>query len=178
MKKLVLLVAAAGVAIALFVYGPITVNVSIDMAGDERADADPTSDSGLAFAATRTGTPNNDTLSGTVNRDFLDGQGGDDTLDGGDGKDKVIGGDGSDTIYGRNGGDDLVGGDYLGQDKLYGGPGDDVLNGLDYDPATAPTPDTLDCGAGAGDFAFYNPGDTLIGCENRSTRWFVIQDTP
>ena len=170
MKRLVLLFAALGAVVFFFAYGPVTVNVTISTDGDGSNDA---------IAATRNGTDNNDTLTGTVNRDFLNGRGGNDTLNGGDGKDKIVGGLGNDIVYGGNHGDDISGGvpatNEGGVDKLYGGAGDDVLEAIDYGSSS---PDTLDCGPGKGDFAFYDPGDTLIGCENKSTEWFAIQDTP
>ena len=165
MKRLVLLCAVLSVAALFFAYGPVTVNVSIS------TDSNGSSE---AIAATRNGTEANNNLTGTANRDFLNGRGGKDTLKGGAGKDKILGGEGNDTLRGEDNGDDLDGGE-KGRDKLYGGAGDDVLMALDLEEPR--TPDIIDCGPGKGDFAFHNPNDTLRGCENRSTEWFVIQDT-
>ena len=146
MKKLTFFV-AVGIATLMFAFGPITVNGSIDTVTSNRANVDHASDSGLAFAAQRTGTEGDDNLSGTTSRDFLLGAAGNDTLSGGDGKDVFQGGDGNDTIYGGRHGDYAAGGEN-GTDTLYGGPGDDVLDAYDFDePAT---PDTVDCGGGTG----------------------------
>ena len=165
-----------GAAVFFLPYGLITVNVNVSTGNDDTSSTGHTlSGIGEADAAMRSGTAGNDNLTGTVNRDYFLGKEGNDTLNGGDGKDVMDGGTGNDTIYGGNHGDDLVGGEQ-GQDKLYGGSGDDVLTGLSNDEGA--TPDLLDCGPGAGDFAFHDPDDTLIGCENRSTECFVIQDTP
>ncbi len=176
MKRLVLLSAVLGTAMFFLAYGPITVNVNVSTGNDGTSSTGPTL-GGIseADAAMLSGTSGNDDLTGTINRDFFLGKEGDDTLSGGDGKDVMNGGTGNDTIYGGRHGDNLIGGEQ-GQDNLYGGSGDDVLTGLSNDEGA--TPDILDCGAGAGDFAFHNPDDTLIGCENHSTEWFVIQDTP
>jgi Ca2+-binding RTX toxin-like protein len=166
-----------GIVVFFLAYGPITVNVNVSTGGGDTASSG-TSLSGTraAEAAMRSGTEGDDNLTGTIYRDFFDGLGGNDTLTGGDGKDVFQGGPGNDTIYGNNHGDYAFGG-ANGTDALYGGGGDDVLDAMDSDRDPA-TPDTINCGAGSGDFAFHNPDDTLIGCENHSTVWFVIQDTP
>jgi Ca2+-binding RTX toxin-like protein len=169
-KRTVLLFAALGAAVIFFAYGPVTVNISISTGDDSTG-------GGEAIAATRTGTENADTLTGTANRDFLHGLGGNDTLSGLYGKDVIAGSEGDDTLYGNEDGDLVIGG--RGVDHVYGGPNDDVIDTRDiYGDTPNGEADTADCGAGRGDFAFYDASDTLIGCENRSREWFVIQDTP
>jgi hypothetical protein len=64
-----------------------------------------------------------------------------------------------------------------GIDNIRGGSGDDVIDVYDDFDSNA-SPDTVNCGSGAGDFVFYNDSDTLVNCENRSQRWFIIQGTP
>jgi hypothetical protein len=77
------------------------------------------------------------------------------------------GGDGNDTIYGATYGGYAAGGEN-GTDALRGGGGDDRFDTMDFDENPS-TPDTVNCGARRGGFAFHTSDDTLIGCENHRT---------
>lgn len=101
--------------------------------------------SGIAIAATLTGTNNGDTINGTGDADTIDGRGGGDTIDGRAGKDTIEGGDGRDTIRGGNDDDEIYGGNKQGSiadggnviegesgnDTVRGGSGADELHGGD-----------------------------------------------
>ncbi len=85
-----------------------------------------------AFAATISGTSDNNVIKGTPYRDIIYGYGGNDTIYGYGASDKLYGGIGNDDIYGGAGNDyiqDLSGYD---TDDLYGGPGADVIKCKGY----------------------------------------------
>lgn len=82
---------------------------------------------GEAVAATKIGTPGNDTINGTALADILGGRDGKDTINGLGGDDKVYGDTGNDRLYGGDGNDQVYGGP--GDDTIEGGPGNDRLFG-------------------------------------------------
>lgn len=90
--------------------------------------------SGLAVAATFTGTNGDDNIKGTDQADEIYGEAGKDTLKGMAANDKVFGGADDDTLYGDDtagtaaSGDDNVQGEG-GNDKVFGGPDKDVVKG-------------------------------------------------
>ncbi|NHA70104.1 peptidoglycan DD-metalloendopeptidase family protein [Phycicoccus flavus] len=84
---------------------------------------------GIASAATLSGTGGNDTIHGTAGADTIKGFGGADNLYGGDGADVIEGGNGPDHVVGGNGPDDVNGGP--GVDEIYGLDGNDVLRARD-----------------------------------------------
>lgn len=90
--------------------------------------------------------------------DYLVGKGGSDTLNGYADHDQLYGGSGTDYVYGGDDDDTIVDddGDY---DVLVGGAGSDWI------AAANGVADKVDCGAGAGDRAFVDAIDTVIGCE-------------
>jgi Ca2+-binding RTX toxin-like protein len=104
---------------------------------------------GENVAATKVGTPGNDTIRGTRGVDVIVGLGGNDHIEGRGGEDTICGNGGHDFLYGGDDADYLEGGtgnDYLegqrGDDQpgvvlagLFGGPGDDSAyggSGRDY----------------------------------------------
>ncbi len=124
-KRLVLLLATMGAAVSLV--------------------------SGMAFAASFTGTDGDDTIRATAEDDAIIGGDGDDTIHGYRGKDAMVGGSGLDRLYGGGGIDSANGGsgpDHLnggsGKDTLAGGGGDDVLDAMDGTPGN----DAVRCGPG------------------------------
>lgn len=102
--------------------------------------------SGIALAATITGTSGSDALEGTGGSDRISGRGGADTLSGKGGDDRLFGGAGADAIRGGDGDDRMVGGpvDSVAKDSLLGGRGDDRINVRNV-PATE---DAVACGPG------------------------------
>ncbi len=100
--------------------------------------------SGLALAATVTGTDRGEMLVGTEYRDSIRARGGDDV------------------VRGRGGPDRLHGG--FGNDRIHGGRGDDVIHVNDGQR------DFVDCGPGRDEVYFDNrdyhdrPGE-LVDCE-------------
>src|SRR5262249_42123861 len=64
----------------------------------------------LGSAATKVGTPGNDTINGTSGIDVINGLGGNDTINGLNGNDKLCGGNGNDTIKSGRGSDEVDGG--------------------------------------------------------------------
>lgn len=159
-----------GVVALLFAYGPIHLTINIDTNAGGSVDGGDSDSEGSAIAETVRGGNGDNTLNGTIHRDFMSGGGGNDTLNGLGGKDVIQGGEGRDRARGDEGEDLVVGGN--GPDILHGDSGNDVVDAYDYSGG-----DTVDCGPGEGDFVFYNRGDNLKNCENRSARWFVLQDT-
>ncbi len=107
---------------------PVTVNVKVSEAGDNRV------------------------LNGSNKADdFTDAAGKDSTYFGGNGEDKLNGGDGADILYGDNGNDTVYGGD--GADQLFGGNGADLLfGGAGHNVLTGGNgPDTFAIAGGAVD---------------------------
>jgi Ca2+-binding RTX toxin-like protein len=86
--------------------------------------------SGLAWAATKTGTRRQRQPPGTADNDRMYGLDGNDTLDGRGGNDEISGGAGVDTLYGKAGNDEMYGGS--GNDKLYGGGSADTFGGDEW----------------------------------------------
>jgi Ca2+-binding RTX toxin-like protein len=83
--------------------------------------------SGVALAASKTGTNQADTLSGTVNSDKLSGGGGNDTIDGAQGNDFLFGDHGnSDTHTGEAGDDFINSADGVAGDQANAGSGNDT----------------------------------------------------
>ena len=89
-------------------------------------------------AATRTGSPGDDTLVGTPGNDVIVSGDGDDTVFGRGGDDRICGGDGADVLNGGPGNDRIRGGMGVtrgGENLRYfgnlvdGGSGDDILDG-------------------------------------------------
>jgi Ca2+-binding RTX toxin-like protein len=93
--------------------------------------------SGVALAATITGTDKDETLIGTGYADTIKARGGDD---------EVRGLRGPDRLYGNGGKDEVVGG--YGEDKLYGGNGNDLLRSQDIFSQSGAYRDVVDCGPG------------------------------
>jgi hypothetical protein len=151
---------------------------------------------GMAWAASKTGTDGNDRLRGTPQADDIDakagndvargkkgsdhiwGRYGEDKLYGGWGKDKVNGGRHNDTLDGgpRNdvvrggqGRDDIWGG--TGTDRLFGGKGNDEIHtGGDF-------PDVVDCGPGRRDWVSYDSTDQVVNCERKEFRGDTSETT-
>ncbi len=99
---------------------------------------------GLAWAATKMGTPENDRIIGTPQADLIDAKGGDDSV-----RAKA----GNDDTWGRS-----------GEDRLFGGTGnDDIHTGGDF-------PDVVDCGPGRKDFVTYDSTDRVVNCERKEFR--------
>jgi Ca2+-binding RTX toxin-like protein len=86
-----------------------------------------------AYAATITGTPEDDVLTGTADADRIDARAGNDVLSGLGGPDLLFGEGGNDGLDGGDGHDRLGGG--IGADQLKGGYGQDRLNVSDGDRA-------------------------------------------
>jgi Ca2+-binding RTX toxin-like protein len=143
------------------------------------------------------GTDGDDTLNGTSSYDYMDGRQGDDKLFGKERPDEMSGDawdapvnststDGDDLLRGGPGGDFMVG--YGGDDELYGGLGGDFIFaeeasensgedtvygniGNDYIEARDETKDTINCGGGSTDIAFFDEGgiDTVSdNCEYKN----------
>lgn len=113
------------------------------------------------------GGPGDDTLVGGPSKDRLGGSLGDDTMVGGRGRDYLTIGPGHDLARAGAGPDQIfnvsdVGGippDH-GTDRIFAGAGNDRID------ASQPMPgDLVDCGPGARDFVFANPGDRTRSCE-------------
>jgi hypothetical protein len=145
-----------------FVWSVLPYSVSITYEGKS------------AEAATREGTPNNDTLEGTPHRDPMWGLEGDDVLRGYGGKDQLVSHasdtnfGGSDQLYGGADGDYLTSKDNHDPDILRGEGDDDWIDAKDN--STAAAPDDIDCGKGKGDVALHDPNDVVVNCENTSQR--------
>ena len=193
MKRVVLLLAAMGVALAV--------------------------GRGVALAAVEIGTDGHDVMKGTEDEDVIHGGGswdvisgmgdddvlygdeGSDSIHGGsfdldeifdgrrmvpDGEDKIFGGDGSDCVWGGSEDDVLYGGagsdfvgtyclDFLmdtGNDTMYAGDGDDFVMAVEA-PARYPNlqeQDVVYCGDGK-DMIYYQKGvDRLFDCERKNPR--------
>jgi VCBS repeat-containing protein len=95
---------------------------------------------GIADAATQSGSTKSDVLSGGAGEDSIDAGNGADSVTGGPGADTLGGGTGEDQLAGGDGRDSLAGAQ--GQDTLLGGAGTDTLQGDEGD-------DRLDGGAGS-----------------------------
>ena len=100
--------------------------------------------SGVALAATITGTANDEILMGTNQADTI--------------RDR----DGDDVVLGREGADRLRGGS--GFDSFYGGRGADRLYSVDYFSHGAYS-DLVDCGPGNNDRAKVDRKDRVVDCE-------------
>jgi hypothetical protein len=94
--------------------------------------------SGVALAATITGTDGNDVLAGTRYADSIGAGAGDDRVNGRAGNDKIWGGD--------------------GEDKLYGGKGRDRIYTAGW------YTDVVDCGPGR-DWVEVDSTDRVVNCE-------------
>ena len=135
---------------------------------------------GVAFAATKIGDNQSNTINGTVDNDnlygigaadiidgkasndFIEGGLGNDRMEGGFGNDDMSGGTGSDDIFGEGGNDFIVAG--RGEDEVFGGPGNDYIVVTDNVYAN----DTVDCGEGDHDVLVFDEditGDTWANCE-------------
>jgi Ca2+-binding RTX toxin-like protein len=111
---------------------------------------------GAALAATLVGTPGPDSISGTWEDDQIF------TLEGNDYVDTLLGAEDSDKVYGNTGSDivDLDSFDTVGSsDQGFGGAGNDTVYAQDGNF------DSINCGAGANDKVYKDPGDTQTGCE-------------
>ena len=93
-----------------------------------------------AFAATRTGNQNANTLNGTSGDDVIYGLGGNDDINGLGGDDNLYGGEGRDDIEGGGGEDYIVGG--KGRDTVFASRGDDFVDTADEQF------DFVNCGGG------------------------------
>jgi RTX calcium-binding nonapeptide repeat (4 copies) len=113
------------------------------------------------------GGPGNDRLIGGKQKDRLNGGPGDDVLLGGRGRDYLTIGPGRDLARAGAGPDQIfnesdVGGlpPDLSPDRVFAGAGNDRID------VSQPLPgDRVDCGPGAHDFVFTDPGDHTTGCE-------------
>ena len=193
MKRVVLLLAAMGVALAL--------------------------GSGVALAAVEIGTDGHDVMKGTEDEDVIHGGGswdvisgmgdddvlygdeGSDSIHGGsfdldeifdgrrmvpDGEDKIFGGDGSDCVWGGSEDDVLYGGagsDFVGtycldfvmdtgNDTMYAGSGNDHVMAVEAPERYAKLQerDVVFCGAGK-DTVYYQKGvDRVFDCEKKNSR--------
>ena len=124
-----------------------------------------TTDTGVNFTGTLTGTNGNNVIVGTSLADTINADSGNDTVCGGDGNDTINGGNDNDTLFGEGGNDIINGNNH--NDTINGGPGTDTLNGNNHD-------DTIIAGDGEGDIV--NGGnqndvcsvdmtlDTVSGC--------------
>jgi hypothetical protein len=110
MKRIVMLLAAMGMILALF--------------------------AGVALAKTINGNDRDNVLFGTERADTIRGFGGEDVIFGHDGGDTLIGGRGQDEVFGGNGNDGIKavdGSEDLifcgeGRDRVRANPGDDLFN--------------------------------------------------
>ena len=89
--------------------------------------------SGVALAATITGTANDERLIGTRYADTIRAGGGDDVVRALEGADRINGGNGRDTLYGGSGNDRLYSEDIFSQSGAYRdvvecGPGNDTAS--------------------------------------------------
>ena len=89
--------------------------------------------SGVALAATITGTADDETLIGTSYADTIRARGGDDVVRGLRGADRIYGGNGRDVLYGGYGNDRLYSEDIFSQsgafrDVVECGPGNDTAS--------------------------------------------------
>jgi Ca2+-binding RTX toxin-like protein len=113
------------------------------------------------------GGPGDDILVGGPSKDRFSGSLGDDTMVGGRGRDYLTIGPGRDLARAGAGPDQIfnvsdVGGIPAdrGADRIFAGAGNDRID------ASQPMPgDLVDCGPGARDFVFANPGDRTRSCE-------------
>lgn len=133
--------------------------------------------SGIAYAASFTGTRGDDNIRGTADRDEIYGLGGDDELRGLRGQDEIYGGSGKDEIYGGTFPDEIYGGS--GNDEIFGQKGNDYINGgtgrdningnagNDYiNSADDGGIDIVDCGGGENDRVVADDGDSVLAnCE-------------
>ena len=127
--------------------------------------------SGVAVAAVKFGTDEQDFLMGTKDddvlhgkggTDFVDGRGGDDVLYGGAGGDEVISFPGDDILFGGRGNDFVIEG--KGNNTLFGGGGNDFFQATAIDPDRPGSVDTTPrkrdlvfCGSGR-DTVVVDPG--------------------
>ena len=102
---------------------------------------------GLAFAATITGTGEDEVLIGTSFADDIRAKGGADMVRGLGGPDMINGG--------------------RGRDQLYGGPGADNIDSVDLRSQAGGYRDFVDCGGGR-DFASVDNTDRYQNCEEVS----------
>lgn len=108
----------------------------------------------VANAQYISGTAADDYLVGTLNDDDMYGRDGRDELHARAGNDFLVGGHGNDLLEGQG-----------GRDYMQGGRGNDVL----YAWGDTSGIDTLNCGAGSGDWAYVGPLDIVpadSGCEH------------
>jgi Ca2+-binding RTX toxin-like protein len=112
-----------------------------------------------AFAATRTGNQNANTLNGTNADDIIYGLGGNDDIDGRGGDDNLYGGEGRDDIQGGTGEDYIVGD--KGRDTVFAGGANDFVDTADEQF------DFVNCGGGDDDTAVVDVEDNVSNnCEN------------
>ena len=147
--------------------GTISINLNGGTLGDGGQLLFAKDDGTSAHNYTASGGAGNDILIGGSHDDILYGGSGDDILYGGAGHNQLYGEDGNDTLYAGNDGDHLYGGN--GNDHLYGGTGNDFLDGggntfdvdgggnhlyggVGNDVLVFHQGDTIDGGAGDGDF--------------------------
>jgi Ca2+-binding RTX toxin-like protein len=134
---------------------------------------------GAAWAATIIGTPGPDSISvgftgesdqifTLEGNDFVDPYDGNDQVYGNENNDNLQGAEDSDKVYGNTGSDtiDLQSNDTPSlfstptSDAGYGGAGNDTVLAQDGNF------DAINCGAGASDKVFKDPGDTQTKCES------------
>jgi Ca2+-binding RTX toxin-like protein len=120
---------------------------------------------GVVLAATKTcpetdcvGTREADTL--TAENDIAH------NIAGLEGNDIITGGSNGDTIYGDEGNDTITDNDntLIDVDVIYGDEGNDTIDvreGHNF-------PDIVDCGPGKKDTVFFDPADTVKGCEKKN----------
>lgn len=109
---------------------------------------------GVAMAAVRNGTDEDDRLIGTQDSDILRGYGGNDFLNGKSGADRLVGGSQTDFIW-----DGPL--PEQSTDYIYAGPGNDRIN-------TNNKPDhkdVIECGIGRDTILSADPQDIVSGCE-------------
>jgi Ca2+-binding RTX toxin-like protein len=142
------------------------------------------------------GTDGPDTLNGSTGSDSMDARQDDDELFGNeghdfmsgdafaapnndtstDGNDLVTGGPGFDDMVGYGGGDELLGGangDFIFAEESSANKGEDIVKGgrgNDFIQAIDETKDTISCGKGKNDVAFFDEGiDTVANnCEHKN----------
>jgi Ca2+-binding RTX toxin-like protein len=111
---------------------------------------------GVALAATITGTRHNDFLRGTNGNDKIAARDGNDEVRALAGDDQVFGGTGDDKLFGKENADVIVGG--RDNDRLDGGIGNDTLKSA-FDGQA----DNLTCNQGNRDTAFLEVNDIVDG---------------
>jgi hypothetical protein len=156
---------------------PLAINLVPGPGAEASAGATRT----LNFAAVienAVGGSGDDTIAGSDGSNLLIGNGGGDQLFGNRGADELRGdagndlvqsnGDGDKTLIGGEGNDTINGAGVV--DTVFGGPGTDIVKTFGGDDVIHAADDVaggddVDCGAGSGDVAEVDSGDTYVNCE-------------